>query len=111
MFILLLVANLPTNTVGTVDGDEYDDNGDDNDDVAVIADRRNRCNDMKFVNWNATENVVIFVDGNNVSNSKAIRMITFLVVVTIVNLFPQMRKLGIYEYDFSGSLLLWQPGI
>jgi hypothetical protein len=50
VFILLLVANLPTNTVGTVDGDEYDDNGDDNDDVAVIADRRNRCNDMKFVN-------------------------------------------------------------
>jgi hypothetical protein len=49
VFILLLVANLPTNAVVTVDGDEYDDN-DDNDDVAVIADRCNRCNDMQFVN-------------------------------------------------------------
>ena len=59
MFILLFVANLPTNnTVGTVVVDEYD-NDDDNDDdndiddndvvVVVIADRRNRCNDMEFV--------------------------------------------------------------
>jgi hypothetical protein len=44
VFILLFVVNLPTNTVGTV-VDEYDN--DENDDVVVvIADRRNRCNDM-----------------------------------------------------------------
>ena len=57
MFILLFVVNLPTNTVGTVVVDEYDndDNDDDNDIddndvvVVVIADRRNRCNDMEFV--------------------------------------------------------------
>ena len=83
MFILLFVANLPTNTVGTV-VDEYDndDNDDDNDIddndvvVVVIADRRNRCNDMEFVTGNAKENVfVVFVDENVSSKSKVIRII------------------------------------
>jgi hypothetical protein len=118
VFILLFVVNLPTNTVGAA-VDEYDndndddDDDDDNDDDVVIADRRNRCNDMEFVDWNAKENVVVavFVDENVNSKSKAIRIRTFLVVVTIVNLspFPLPRNtcndVSYYSYKKPQSVL------